>query len=390
MSLYEALGIEKSASTEEIRRAYKDLARQKHPDRGGDPEEFKKIQEAHEVLSDEQRRRMYDMTGSVNGEPVQQGMAAGGFPFEFRGGMGPFGMPGVAFDLGSMFGGIFGGGGSGSVKRTRAGKSPNKHHDVSITLADFYKGRDIKLKFNQARRCGACNASGADLTEPCGACEGRGVRTVQRMIGPGMIAQSTGVCDVCNGEGKRVIRACKTCQGKRFAEREKMLEIQIRPGMREGQTFTLPGECSDSLEYEAPGDVVLFLRRADPPTEEMDGWEWRGDDLWIRKKITFAESVVGFRRELSGHPSGKTLVVGWRKGAIVHGAILQAPGWGMPKQDGTFGTCYVQLFVDAPESREWTMEERATLQSLLGGNVETMDPDDLVALQPSSHESKFV
>jgi molecular chaperone DnaJ len=122
MSLYDVLGVSKSANTDEIRKAYKDLAKQLHPDRGGDPEKFKAIQQAHEILCDEQKRRQYDMTGSTE---EGGGMTAGGVPFEFMGGMGPFGMPGVSFDFGSMFGGLggmFGGGPrswhDGSINRT--------------------------------------------------------------------------------------------------------------------------------------------------------------------------------------------------------------------------------------------------------------------------------
>lgn len=379
MSLYERLGVKQEATTEEIRRAYKQLAKEKHPDRGGDPEEFKQIQEAHEVLTDEGRRRMYDMTGSIdgNGGGPHGGMAAGGIPFEFMGGMGPFGMPGVSFDFGSMFGSMFGGGGGGGgPSRTRPGKSPNKHHDIPITLSDFYKGRNITLRFNQARRCDACKGSGAEKSEPCNPCGGRGIRTQTRMIGPGMMAQTQGPCDVCNGEGKRVLRACQACHSKRFKEGEKVHNIEIKPGMSDGQTIILAGECSDTLEYESPGDVVLILKRADPPTNDIDNWEWKGNDLWTRKRITFAESIVGFSKTLDGHPSGKKIVVSWKKGAILHNTILQAPGWGMPKRDGGFGVCFIEIIVDSPPDKEWSEEDRKTLQSLFGSTPEEVTSGD--------------
>jgi DnaJ-class molecular chaperone len=205
-----------------------------------------------------------------------------------------------------------------------------------------------------------------------------------QMIGPGMMAQQTVPCDVCSGEGVRVLKPCKTCHSKKFVEREKVLEIQIRPGMQENQTLVFSGECSDSAEYEHPGDVVLSLKRADQPTEDMDSWQWKGNDLWIRKRITFAESVIGFKKSLENHPSGKTLIVGWRKGAVVHGATLQAPGWGMPIQGGGFGTCFVQIHVDAPEPKEWSPEEREKLRELLGGDVQTIDTEEVIALQPSN------
>jgi DnaJ family protein A protein 2 len=390
-SLYERLGVGREASTEEIRRAYKDLAKQKHPDKGGDPEEFKQIQEAHEVLCDENRRRMYDVTGSTEEGGGGPAMAAGGIPFSFMGGMGPFGMPGVAFDIGSMFGNIFGGGpGGGPQKRQRQGKGPNKHHDIGISLAEFYHGKEFKLKFNQARRCDKCGGSGAEKTESCGPCQGRGMKTTMRQIGPGMIAQQTGPCDNCNGEGKRIMKACTTCHGKKFVEREKTLDIRIEPGMAEGQTLIFSGECSDTLEHETPGDVVLAIKRSDAPTSDFDSWEWKGHNLHIRKRISFAESVIGFKKELTGHPSGKRIVVGWRKGVITHGAVLEAGGWGMPRPasaGGGHGTCFVEFFIDAPEPKEWTTEERDALRKLLGGDVDTIDTDEVVYLSMPKQEN---
>jgi DnaJ family protein A protein 2 len=379
-SLYDVLGIERGASVEEIRKAYKAAAREKHPDRGGDAEEFKAIQQAHEVLSDEGKRRMYDATGSVDGNgPPDGGMAAGGIPFSFMGGMGPFGMPGVSFDFGNMFQGIFGGpggpggpGGQGQgqgPRRTRPGKAPNKHSDIGLRLADFYKGRELKLTFNQSRKCGSCAGSGAEKTEPCGPCGGRGLRTMARMIGPGMMAQTTGVCDVCGGEGKRVLKPCTGCQGRRFVEREKELVIGIRPGMYDGQTLVFPGECSDTPEFEEPGDVVLTLRRAD-----TDAWEWRGADLYTKVQVSFGEAILGFRREIAGHPSGQPLVVHWAGGPLTHLTTLKAEGKGMPLSSAAgYGVAHIEIHVTAPEPRQWTDEERAHLRVLFG--VEEAEKD---------------
>lgn len=393
--LYERLGLEQGASHEEIRRAYKDLAREKHPDRGGDPEEFKKIQEAHEVLTDEGRRRMYDMTGSTQeGGAPMSGMAAGGFPFHFMGGAGPFGMPGVAFDMGDvfshLFGGEGGGGGGGAPRRPRAGRGPNKQHDIGLTLRDFYKGKEIKLKFNQARRCAGCKGSGAEKTEPCGQCSGTGSKTMVRAIGPGIMAQTRVPCDGCGGEGKRVIRACGVCHGKRFVEREKQLDIRIVPGMRDGENLVFEGECSDSPDFERPGDVVLTLRRTDAGISDVDEFEWEGDDLSIRKRISFAESILGFSRVLSNHPCGEKTVV-WRGGPLIHGAVLQIAEGGMPRRGGTgHGALRVQVLVEPPETKPWTPEEVAKLQSVLGGASIGLDAETGEILTLSSAVSKLV
>ena len=390
--LYDRLGVERDASKEAIRRAYKDLAREKHPDRGGDPEEFKQIQEAHEVLTDEDRRRMYDMTGSAQeGGGPMSGMAAGGFPFHFMGGAGPFGMPGVSFDMGDVFSHIFGGGGGGGgPRRSKAPRGPNKQHDIGLPLRDFYNGKEIKLKFNQARRCSGCKGSGADATEPCGQCGSSGFKTMTRQIGPGIMAQSRMPCDGCGGEGKRVLRACGACHGKKFAEREKSLDIKITPGMRDGQNLVFEGECSDSAEFERPGDVVLTLRRTDAGVGDLDEYEWSGDDLTIRKSISYAESILGFSMTLDKHPGG-TRSVEWRGGPLIHGAMLKYEGGGMPRNGGGgFGALYIQVMVTPPPCVAWTPEDAAKLASVLGESVGGLSNGGTSVLTLSSAESKLV
>ena len=370
--LYERLGVGREASKEEIRRAYKELAKEKHPDKGGSEEEFKQIQEAHEVLADEERRRMYDMTGSTQegGGPGMGGMAAGGIPFHFVNGAGPFGMPGVSFDMGDMFAGMFGGVPGGRGPRRRAPRGPDKHHDIGMTLADFYKGKAIKVKFNQTRKCVACKGSGAETTEPCGACKGQGTRVMVRQLGP-MMAQTTVACDACEGSGKRVMRTCSSCHGKKFYEKEKQLDILIKPGMRDGEKMVFAGECSDSADFDAPGDVVFTLRRIDQGISEVDEFEWRGEDLTVRKKISFSESVLGFSLNLENHPADPRSVE-WRGGPLLHGATLKLEGGGMPKVGGGFGQLFVQIVVSPPPTVPWSPEDAAKLLSVLGGAASTL------------------
>jgi DnaJ family protein A protein 2 len=378
--LYERLGVGREASKEEIRRAYKELAKEKHPDKGGSEEEFKQIQEAHEVLADEERRRMYDMTGStqeggpgMGGMGGMGGMAAGGIPFHFVNGAGPFGMPGVSFDMGDMFAGMFGGVPGGRGPRRRAPRGPDKHHDIGLTLADFYKGKAIKVKFNQTRKCVACKGSGAETTEPCGACKGQGTRVMVRQLGP-MMAQTTVACDACEGSGKRVMRTCGSCHGKKFYEKEKQLDILIKPGMRDGEKMVFAGECSDSADFDAPGDVVFTLRRIDQGISETDEFEWSGDDLTVRKKVSFSESVLGFSFALENHPGGPRKVE-WRGGPLLHGATLQLASGGMPTQSGARGILFVQIFVSPPPTVPWSPEDAAKLLSVLGGTASTLGSD---------------
>lgn len=371
--LYKVLGIARDAQQEDIRKAYKKLAVEHHPDRGGNPEKFKAVQNAHEVLSDENRRRVYDMTGQDNENLANRGgMAAGGIPFQFSGFGGGFpgGFPGVSFDMSEMFGNLFGGGGQ---RQRKGGKGPNKYHDIGLKLADFYKGHEIKLKFNQGRKCTACYGSGAESSEQCNPCGGSGIRTITRQIGPGMLAQTRAACDACAGEGKRILKQCPRCHGKKFNEQEKLLEIQIKPGMREGEQLTYTGQCSDSAEFDAPGDVILTLKRADDKEEYLDNYVWKQDDLTIRKQISYAESILGFTVKLDDHPSGLSPTFVWRSGPLIHGAVLQMPDQGMPKKDGSKGKLYIQVLITPPEPKPWSAEDAAKLQSVFGGESSSFD-----------------
>jgi DnaJ family protein A protein 2 len=365
--LYRRLGLSRSAAPDEIKKAYRTLAREHHPDKGGNPEELKAIQEAHEVLSDERRRQIYDMTGQVNEQPGGQGggmggMAAGGVPFNMFGG-GPFGMPGgVNFDIGNMFNNMFGGGGGG--RRRQGGRGPNKHHDVGLKLEQFYKGTEIKLNFNQGRKCTDCNASGAEATETCSTCNGAGSRMMMRQIGPGMMVQSQVPCDACQGEGKRTLKTCKGCKGKKFIESEKNLFIKVTPGMREGEQLVFAGECSDSLEFDSPGDVVLMLRLATDGSKPK--YEWRGEDLIVHHSVSYAESILGFSVCLADHPSGTSPTYTWKGGPVIHGAILTMPGGGMPTKSGGVGVLQMYVCIQPPAVQPWSDEVAAKLAEVLG------------------------
>lgn len=346
-TLYERLEVSKGASADEIKKAYMKMARKHHPDKGGDAELFKGVQEAYEVLSDDTRRQMYDVTRSVDGNQQQQGgggAGGGGFPF-----------PDI---FSSMFGGMGGGGGVNisTANEHRRQKGPDSQANVGLSLDNFYNGFEMNINFKQGRKCPECKHTSA----PCSDCGGRGVRTVMRQMGP-MVFQTQGACDSCRGCGTRnTASGCKTCSDKRYVEMEKRVTVTVTPGMREGESVTFAGECSESPEYETPGDVVVTLRLA--PSR----YEWRGDNLYLTHTITFAESILGFVVTLDDHPSRKQQILRWSGGPLIHGAVLSMDGKGMPgKGGGSFGDLKIKLNVVEPQRIPWTPEQRALLESVL-------------------------
>ena len=358
--LYETLEIDRGASQDDIKKAYFKAARTKHPDKGGSAEEFKEIQRAYESLSDPQRRQMYDMTGSEEG---QGGGGGGGFnggnPFEhmMRGFAGA-GAPGMGFhvDVGGMFEQMFQGapGAQGffGVPMTppqgpppRTGKGQSKMHEINMNLMEFYKGRELLLVFNQGRFCYACKGDGVTSFVECGACGGRGFHVQQIQLQPGMYVQTRGTCRDCEGKCRKPGPICTVCSGSRILNREKTLDVKILPGMREGHQFTFAGECSDQIDFAQPGDVILVLKCADTAV-----YSWSGNDLTHEITVSWVESVTGFTRVLAEHPSGMPKTIVWNGDILLNGARLRGSGLGMPVDaNGGFGDLLVTVKVTQPD-----------------------------------------
>ena len=364
--LYETLEIERDASPDDVKKAYFKAARTKHPDKGGSAEEFKEIQRAYETLSDSGRRQMYDMTGSEEGQGGQQmGHGMGGNPFEhmMRGFAGA-GAPGMGFhvDVGGMFEQMFQGapGAQGffGVPMTgqsqaqsqgpppRTGKGPSKMHEINMNLMEFYKGRELRLVFNQGRFCYACKGDGVTSFVECGGCGGRGFHIQQMQLQPGMYVQTRGTCRECEGKCRKPGPLCTVCSGSRILNREKTLDVKILPGMHDGHQFTFVGECSDQIDFAQPGDVILVLKCPDTAV-----YTWTGADLATEITITWIESVTGFSRSLGDHPSGVPKTIVWNGDILLNGTKLRGLGLGMPTPQGSgHGDLIVSVKVTQPDS----------------------------------------
>ena len=328
MSLYERLGVQKNATPEEIKKSYRNLAREHHPDKGGDSEKFKEIQEAHEVLSDERRREMYDMTGSVN----EQRQQPSGFPFS------------------DIFANMFGQGGG---QQQRSTKGPSNLVNVGLKLENFYRGLEVSMNFKQARKCRDCLNS----YSTCGACGGTGARMAVQQMGP-MMMQTQVHCNPCGGKGQTGSSVgCSGCGGKRMTERDRTITAKIVPGMREGERIMFEGECSETPECETAGDIVVCLQL------EKGKIEWHGDDLHYTHRITYAESILGFEMVMD-HPSGGKPVYRWMGGPVIGGKVLTMTGGGMPRKGG-FGDLKLKIEIGDPNIQLST-SDRAALGEIFG------------------------
>lgn len=330
--LYSVLGVSRSADTSEIRTAYKQLAKEHHPDKGGDSEKFKELSQAHEVLSDPERRKMYDMTGNTSEQ--NQGMP----------GMNPFGNMNPFGGMAGMFGHMFNGANAGGLRQKRQGKAPGKTQEIPLRISDYYQGRNLNIKFARQSFCKICKGNGAASTKKCDPCNGVGhVRQVIQM-GP-MQMVTEGPCPGCGGSGEQPEGQCSGCQGKCFLQEAKSLDIKVEAGMMPGNTVVFPGMCSDTHGFTEAGDVTVVLREADED-EPATKWTREGTRLKTSITINLTEALLGTTRVLYGHPGfpkGVPLEIPVGVQNLWTGTI---PGLGMPIR-GTpkFGEAYITVLI---------------------------------------------
>jgi DnaJ family protein A protein 2 len=350
MSLYECLGINKNATSDEIHKAYRKLSLIHHPDKGGDPEKFKEINHAHEVLHDSNRRRTYDMTGSdkennqgnVDINEMFAGMGMGG-------GM-PFGMGGMHFNMSSMFG--------HQQQKRKAPRGSDTTIDINVSLKDFYNGCEVSMTFKQQRACSGCNATGALKSETCRGCNGQGMKTTIMQIGPGMIQQSSGPCSDCNSLGKKILLKCNVCNGAKYKTNDKVLKSLITPGFINGRKITFKEEGSESPDYEKPGDVILNIIQI-----KHNLFDWKGNDLHMTHTISLSDALLGFNLNINDHPCGKDVKLKWKGGSLQHNSILIAKNLGMPKDRSNYGDLHIRIKINN-NFTEWSDEQRNTLKSI--------------------------
>ena len=287
---YEVLGLQKSATADEIKKAYRKLAKENHPDlHPGDKaaeERFKEINEAYEILSDADKRAKYDQYGHAAFDP-NAGFGAGGF-----GGFGDFG------DLGDIFGDIFGGFGFGGGSRSnpnapRQGESVRSSVTISFEEAAFGCKKDVTV--GRVESCPDCKGSGCapgTTAEVCPDCKGTGtVRTTQRT--PFGMAQSTGPCNKCRGTGKIIHQPCTKCRGMGRIRRQHKINVTIPAGIDDGQTISLRGQGGEGVNGGPAGDLLVTVI-----VQPHAYFEREGNDVLIEQDITYPEAALGAEIEV--------------------------------------------------------------------------------------------
>ena len=359
---YEVLGVSKTATPEEIKKAYRKKAIQYHPDKNpGDKEaeeKFKEAAEAYDVLSDSEKRAKYDQFGHSMGP---QGFGGGSGYGGFSGG--GFSMEDIFAHFGDIFGGRMGGfdGGFGGATGQRPRQHVNKGTDlritVKVTLNDIAEGVDKKLKIPRLVACPHCKGTGAkDGTSfhTCQRCHGSGyVTTVQQTFMGAMQSQS--VCPECNGEGKVVTESCTYCGGSGVEKKEEIIAFHIPAGVEDGMTLTLRGQGNAPRGGGVNGDLLVKIQEEKDPELIRDG-----NDLIYNLMLDFPTAALGGTAEVPtiGGRARVKIAAGTQPGKV-----LRLRGKGLPQMNGgASGDLLVNVMVYVPEQLSDT--EKSAIESL--------------------------
>jgi molecular chaperone DnaJ len=360
---YDVLGVSRDASEDEIEDAYRDAVRKYHPDVSDEPdaeEKFKKAKTAKEVLTDDEKRQMYDQMGH---EQFVEAEKRGATDSDRRGGD-PFGGGGMG-GMGDIFDQFFGGGGN---SRNRPQRGTDLKTQLEIDLKDAYRGVEKQLTVTRPEECDECNGRGhppGTDSHTCPECNGQGQQTRVQQTPFGRM-QQTATCRRCDGDGTIYDETCSACRGDGVVRNEATLSVEIPAGIRDGQSLRMDGEGAPGERGARNGDLLVEISVADHPDFERDG-----DTLKTREPISFPQAVFGDSVEIDTFdgPVEMDLPAGTQSGET-----FRLDGKGMPRlRRRGQGDLLVNVQVVTPENLN--AEQREALEQFAEAGGEEIDID---------------
>ncbi|MDP2183600.1 MAG: molecular chaperone DnaJ [Actinomycetota bacterium] len=321
---YDILGVKKDASTEEVKKAFRKLARKHHPDAGGSEERFKEINEAYEVLSDDDKRSQYDQYGQYFGGNAPPGAGGPGPGWPGAGG-GGFSYQNVDLgDMGDLFGSMFGGG-AGSRSRSSARRGRDLTYDLDLSFEEALEGVSSRVDIQRAEACSVCKGTGAKpgtSRTKCSTCGGTG----HTSEGQGMFAISR-TCPRCNGTGTIVETPCTTCRGKGRVVKVKPVTVNVPPGVTDGGKLRFKGKGEPGESGGPAGDLYVVTRMRPHPYYTRDG-----ANVHMELPLSVTEAALGTEVTIPT-PSGQRVKLKIAPGTQ-EGKVFRLAGKGAPKLKG--------------------------------------------------------
>ena len=361
---YTVLEVDSSAGQAEIKKAYRKQALKYHPDKAKDVDraeaerKFKDISYAYEVLSDPEKKQLYDEYGE---DALKEG------------GGGPGGGMHDPFDIFSQF---FGGGGGRGGGRRGPRKGEDVVHPLKVSLEEMYNGTEKKLALTKQVLCKTCSGTGSKSGQPvtCKGCGGAGARMQMRQIGPGMIQQMQVQCPDCGGSGKGIKEAdrCGSCRGKQVGQERKVLEVFVEKGMGHGSKIVFRGDADEAPDT-VPGDIVFVLQQ-----KEHDRFKRKDEHLIMTKTLSLADALTGYAFTVE-HLDKRTLLLRGEEGEIIKpGEVKCITGEGMPIQGRPFdkGNLYVKFDIVFPVSGSLPQSAVSVLKQILPNKTQHMEDDE--------------
>lgn len=351
---YEVLGVSKTATEQEIKSAFRKKAKQYHPDLNKDnpdaAEKFKEAQEAYEVLSDEQKRKMYDQYGHAG----VSGSASSGF-----GGFGGAGFDASDFDFGDIFDNIFGGGfggftSNGRSSKSRASRGSDLLMRINLSFDEAIYGCEKDINLDVVEECSECHGEGGFDPETCERCHGSGtITTEQHTILGSFVSKTT--CPSCQGEGKIFKTKCNTCRGKGRVKKNKTITVNVPAGIDNGNRLRVSGKGNPGTNGGPNGDLYLEFY-----VDEHEYFVRDGDDIYLEVPITITEAILGCKKTIPTLYGNVKLTI---PSGVDSGDKQRIRGKGIDnKNKGSKGNMYVIMKVITP--KKLSREQKKLIESL--------------------------